>query len=166
MPEFGRTSATGLRGLVGVGVYQPRLLFHLKPRSRLLKQHRGDRLPRLRGLPGCPWLARAYRQGRCHLWPPGTCWSFDGWGLARAAKRGPAVPLTRNRRSGRYKRPVLKGLGRHRSSFGGQRSIQLSYGCVTVHLADWRGRGNGPGGGFWEGKQRFPGPKSSSCPVD
>ena len=33
-------------------------------------------------------------------------------------------------------------------AFGGQRSIQLSYGCVKAHLADWRGRGNGPGRGF------------------
>src|SRR5665811_2484279 len=32
------------------------------------------------------------------------------------------------------------------ASFGGQRSIQLSYGCVGVHLADWRGVGNGPAG--------------------
>src|SRR5438876_101956 len=29
-------------------------------------------------------------------------------------------------------------------AFGGQRSIQLSYGCVGAHLADWPGRGNGP----------------------
>jgi hypothetical protein len=28
-------------------------------------------------------------------------------------------------------------------AFGGQRSIQLSYGCIAVHLADWRGIGNG-----------------------
>src|ERR1700704_3552163 len=28
-------------------------------------------------------------------------------------------------------------------AFGGQRSIQLSYGCVGVHLADWPGVGNG-----------------------
>jgi hypothetical protein len=28
-------------------------------------------------------------------------------------------------------------------AFGGQRSIQLSYGCVGVHLADWQGLGNG-----------------------
>jgi hypothetical protein len=34
----------------------------------------------------------------------------------------------------------------HRSSFGGQRSIQLSYGCVGLHLADWFGLGNGPAG--------------------
>jgi hypothetical protein len=29
-------------------------------------------------------------------------------------------------------------------AFGGQRSIQLSYGCVAVYLADWSGIGNGP----------------------
>ena len=28
-------------------------------------------------------------------------------------------------------------------AFGGQRSIQLSYGCSGVHLADWSGDGNG-----------------------
>ena len=28
-------------------------------------------------------------------------------------------------------------------AFGGQRSIQLSYGCVGVHLAHWPGIGNG-----------------------
>jgi hypothetical protein len=28
-------------------------------------------------------------------------------------------------------------------AFGGQRSIQLSYGCVGVHLADWPTLGNG-----------------------
>jgi hypothetical protein len=28
-------------------------------------------------------------------------------------------------------------------AFGGQRSIQLSYGCIAVHLADWPGVGNG-----------------------
>src|SRR5215207_5637941 len=33
-------------------------------------------------------------------------------------------------------------------AFGGQRSIQLSYGCVGVHLADWSGGGNGRGGGL------------------
>ena len=31
-------------------------------------------------------------------------------------------------------------------AFGGQRSIQLSYGCVGVHLADWSGIGNGLAG--------------------
>ena len=31
-------------------------------------------------------------------------------------------------------------------AFGGQRSIQLSYGCNGVHLADWSGVGNGLGG--------------------
>ncbi|MGL5168744.1 MAG: hypothetical protein ACRC9K_22930, partial [Afipia sp.] len=28
-------------------------------------------------------------------------------------------------------------------AFGGQRSIQLSYGCGAFHLADWPLRGNG-----------------------
>jgi hypothetical protein len=32
------------------------------------------------------------------------------------------------------------------ASFGGQRSIQLSYGCFGVYLADWPGLGNGPAG--------------------
>jgi hypothetical protein len=31
-------------------------------------------------------------------------------------------------------------------AFGGQRSIQLSYGCVAVHLADWSEVGNGLAG--------------------
>ena len=31
-------------------------------------------------------------------------------------------------------------------AFGGQRSIQLSYGCNGLHLADWSGIGNGLGG--------------------
>ena len=34
-------------------------------------------------------------------------------------------------------------------AFGGQRSIQLSYGCVAVHLADWTGLGNGPLRAAW-----------------
>src|SRR3978361_1677000 len=42
-------------------------------------------------------------------------------------------------------------------AFGGQRSIQLSYGCDGVHLADWRGVGNGPTWADWAGEQ---GPKS------
>jgi hypothetical protein len=36
-----------------------------------------------------------------------------------------------------------------RSSFGGQRSIQLSYGCFVVHLADRRCVGNGPARADW-----------------
>ena len=31
-------------------------------------------------------------------------------------------------------------------AFGGQRSIQLSYGCVGRDVADWAGVGNGLGG--------------------
>jgi hypothetical protein len=34
-------------------------------------------------------------------------------------------------------------------AFGGQRSIQLSYGCVGVHLADWPEVGNGQAGAGW-----------------
>ena len=33
-------------------------------------------------------------------------------------------------------------------AFGGQRSIQLSYGCVAVDLADWPDMGNGLAGRF------------------
>ena len=33
-------------------------------------------------------------------------------------------------------------------AFGGQRSIQLSYGCVAVHLADWSAVGNGQTGAY------------------
>jgi hypothetical protein len=40
-------------------------------------------------------------------------------------------------------------------AFGGQRSIQLSYGCVGVHLADWLEVGNGLAGAGWgEGRAR------------
>src|SRR5713226_5326448 len=38
-------------------------------------------------------------------------------------------------------------------AFGGQRSIQLSYGCVSVHLADWPEVGNGQTGAVL-GKQQ------------
>jgi hypothetical protein len=31
-------------------------------------------------------------------------------------------------------------------AFGGQRSIQLSYGCLAGDVADWAGGGNGLGG--------------------
>jgi hypothetical protein len=41
-------------------------------------------------------------------------------------------------------------------AFGGQRSIQLSYGCVAVDLADWAGRGNGQAEG---GEGSEPGPE-------
>src|SRR4030088_686675 len=41
-------------------------------------------------------------------------------------------------------------------AFGGQRSIQLSYGCDGVHLADWRGVGNGL---TWAGRAYEQGPK-------
>jgi hypothetical protein len=50
---------------------------------------------------------------------------------------------------GRYTKLDFEGiLVSLRSSFGGQRSIQLSYGCVAVHLADWPGMGNGPARGW------------------
>ena len=38
-------------------------------------------------------------------------------------------------------------------AFGGQRSIQLSYGCVAVHLADWPAVGNGQTGAYLGGQQ-------------
>src|SRR5229473_2753495 len=40
-------------------------------------------------------------------------------------------------------------------AFGGQRSIQLSYGCLGVHLADWPDLGNGQTGAVL-GEQRGP----------
>jgi hypothetical protein len=40
-------------------------------------------------------------------------------------------------------------------AFGGQRSIQLSYGCVGVHLADWPEVGNGQAGAGWVLNQLF-----------
>ena len=45
-------------------------------------------------------------------------------------------------------------------AFGGQRSIQLSYGCVAVHLADWPAIGNGRKAHHHRGRSRakaFPG---------
>jgi hypothetical protein len=38
-------------------------------------------------------------------------------------------------------------------AFGGQRSIQLSYGCVAVHLADWPAVGNGQTGAYLDEQQ-------------
>jgi hypothetical protein len=43
-------------------------------------------------------------------------------------------------------------------AFGGQRSIQLSYGCNGVHLADWSGVGNGLWGA---GRGRSKAPKAA-----
>src|SRR3954466_9482131 len=39
-------------------------------------------------------------------------------------------------------------------AFGGQRSIQLSYGCVGVDVADWAGGGNGVKTGPEGGQRR------------
>ena len=51
-------------------------------------------------------------------------------------------------------------------AFGGQRSIQLSYGCFGVHLADWPGRGNGPCRGWGDegGMRRAAFPLQNSDP--
>ena len=46
-------------------------------------------------------------------------------------------------------------------AFGGQRSIQLSYGCVGVHLADRAGMGNGRNGL----KQPIPRQAAGNTPV-
>ena len=39
-------------------------------------------------------------------------------------------------------------------AFGGQRSIQLSYGCFAVHLADWPEHSNAQTGWFGRGKAK------------
>src|ERR1700732_4002783 len=68
------------------------------------------------------------------MWP-GCAYPIDG---GQSCRRGRSKTL--------IFKEVRAGVLCRKPSFGGQRSIQLSYGCVAVHLADWPGLGNGPAG--------------------